>query len=507
VSHITKAASILLARGSGAAELFVVRRSVELRFFGGFLSFPGGKVSPSDSQILVVPGVAGVPRERCVAAARELFEETGVLLARRPDGSYPASGSVLDYLRRKVIANDLSFEQALERLELTIRAADFIPLGAMTTPPFVPHRFDTAFYLVELPANQQADVWPGELDNGEWVTAAMVVRRWIRGECMVSPPTVAILQAVVERPTSEIAPHLASLFGSLSAGAIHPIYFAPGVQLIPLYTQSLPPSTHTNAYLVGLNPSYLLDPGTGYAEEQERLFAELDKHHAKGGRLAAVVLTHHHPDHIGAATACAERYGVPINAHPLTAQALAGRIKVTRHLRDGERLDLGTAPDGSRPWCLIAIHTPGHASGHLAFHEPHYRLLFAADMVSTLSSVVIAPPDGDLAVYLESLHRLRVYDCQLLLPAHGTPSARPRQVIDECIAHRVKREEQLLAALAYGPRNIGELAVELYKGLPSGMIGFAELQVRAGLTKLHREGRAEVSQSGSGEVWSRREKL
>src|SRR5262249_3405520 len=151
---------------------------------------------------------------------------------------------------------------------------------------------------------------------------------------------------------------------------------------------------------------YLLDPGADSREEQQRLFAVLDAHQAGGRRLAAVVLTHHHPDHIGAAAACARRYGVPVWAHPLTTQALGAGVEGRREIDDGERLELGPAPDGSGPWWLEALHTPGHAAGHLAFYEPHYRLLIAGDMVSTLSSIIIAPPDGDLAVYLESLRRL-----------------------------------------------------------------------------------------------------
>jgi ribonuclease/clavin/mitogillin len=502
VSQIAKAASVLLARGS--SDLFIVRRAEKLRFFGGFFAFPGGKVAPSDSDLPVVAGPGtdrtGVSADRYVAAARELFEETGVLLARRGDGSFPAA-SVLHYLRRKMVSENLPFQQVLALLQATVSASDFLPLGQIVTPAFVPTRFDTVFFLAKLPSNQQAEIWPGELDHGEWATADAILQRWTRGECLVSPPTIMILDAFCNHPVEEAGLNLASLFRSWEAGAIHPIYFSPQVQLIPLHTHSLPPSTHTNAYLLGRGPAYLLDPGTGYAEEQKRLFDVLDAFQAGGGRLTAVVLTHHHPDHIGAAGVCAERYGVPIYTHPLTAQALQGQVTITRHIHDGDRLELGTAPDGSGPWHLEAIHTPGHASGHLAFYEPHYRLLFAGDMVSTLSSVVIAPPDGDLVLYLESLERLRALDCRLLLPGHGSASARPRQTIDDCIAHRIKREEQLLAALRSDPRSVPELAQELYKGLPPQLMHFAELQVLAGLRKLHEEGRAHSAPSENAEVW------
>ena len=112
MSHITKAASVLLARQSDDAEVFVVRRAEKLRFLGGFYAFPGGKVSPDDLTIAAANGppehsVDEKPDDRCATAARELFEETGVLVARRPDGTFPASGTVLHYLRRKLVAEEV----------------------------------------------------------------------------------------------------------------------------------------------------------------------------------------------------------------------------------------------------------------------------------------------------------------------------------------------------------------------------------------------------------------
>src|SRR5262249_13553361 len=153
-------------------------------------------------------------------------------------------------------------------------------------------------------AEQRAEVWPGELDEGRWTTADDLLRCWTRFECFVSPPTLSILEAIRGRPVAEAPARLAPLLAALDAGAIPPIFFAPGVQMIPLRTLALPPSPHPNAYLVGRDPAYLLDPGPTAADEQRRLFEVLDTHRAAGGRLTAVVLTHHHPDHVGAANAC-----------------------------------------------------------------------------------------------------------------------------------------------------------------------------------------------------------
>jgi glyoxylase-like metal-dependent hydrolase (beta-lactamase superfamily II)/8-oxo-dGTP pyrophosphatase MutT (NUDIX family) len=491
------AASILLARDPGSSEVFLVLRGEALRFFGGFWAFPGGRLDPADPAVPLIPTAPddGLGPRRA-AAARELFEETGVLVARAADGSFPRSLPDADRSRREVMEGRLSFAELLVRHGLQLHAGDFRLIGSVTTPPFAPTRFDTTFFLAILPPGQQAEVWPGELDRGRWATAADMLECWKHGECLVSPPTVMLLEAIEGRPAAEAPAQLAPVLEELSGGSIHPIYFAPAVRLIPLRTVALPPSTHTNAFLVGRDPAYLIDPGPTDPDEQSRLFELLDAEHSAGRRLAAIVLTHQHPDHIGAVNPCAERYGLPVWAHPLTAEALHGRIAVGRLIRDGERLDLGACPDGSGPWSLEAIHTPGHAAGHLVFFERRYQLLFVGDMVSTVTSIVIAPPEGDLAVYLESLRRLQRFDCRLLLPAHGNVSARPAETLAEALAHRARREEQLLEVLRAKPRTVGELTSELYQGLPEGVMRFARLQTEAGLEKLRREERIEATGEG-----------
>jgi glyoxylase-like metal-dependent hydrolase (beta-lactamase superfamily II)/8-oxo-dGTP pyrophosphatase MutT (NUDIX family) len=503
VNPIAEAASLLLARGPGSPEVFVVRRAEALRFFGGFWAFPGGKVAAADAELLPAgePGGDRALQVRRITAARELFEETGVLLARRPDGSSCAAGPELEHLRREMMAGHVSFREILARLGLAVRPDDFTPIGALTTPAYAAIRFDTTFFVAELPPGQRAEVWPGELDAGRWTLADALLEEWTRGSCLVAPPTVRLLGAIRGRPVSEAPRHFARRLQTHNAGGVPAIDFAPAVQMLPLATQALPPSTHTNAYLIGTGPVYLLDPGPADPDEQGRLFELLDTVQGEGRPLTAIVLSHQHPDHVGAAAVCARRYGIPVWAHPRTAQALRGRVEVTRELHGGDRLDLGPAPDGSGPWHLEALHTPGHAAGHLAFYEPYYRLLFAGDMVSTLSSVVIAPPDGDLATYLESLHRLRGLDCRLLLPGHGSPSARPGLTIDECLEHRARRERQLLAALGESPRTADELAGELYRGLAPDLMRFARWQVVAGLQKLQREGRVMAAGDGAEPRW------
>jgi glyoxylase-like metal-dependent hydrolase (beta-lactamase superfamily II)/8-oxo-dGTP pyrophosphatase MutT (NUDIX family) len=484
VSVITPAASVLLARGPGSRELFAILRGQQLKFFGGFWAFPGGKLTNTEA-------AADDPLQaRRLAACRELFEETGVLIARRSDRSFPAPSADLDACRHALLNEELSFPQMLHDRQLAVRPDDFQLIGEITTPDFAPVRYATTFFVAHLPAGQDAHIWPGELERGEWKNPQQLLAGWRRGELLLTPPSVMSLEALGDHAVDNAPGCLGPLFEGLAKGAEHPIFFAPSVRMIPLKTRGLPPSTHTNAYLVGNGPRYLIDPGPDGADEQNRLFRILDDERDAGKPLTAILLTHHHTDHVGAANACSARYHVPIWAQEYTAEKLPG-LRVTRFLCHGDRIDLGFGrADPSKSWELEVLRTPGHAPGHVVFFEPFYRLLFAGDMVSTLTSIVIFPPEGNLGDYLQSLGRMRELYARLLLPSHGNVSAQPTQVIDAALEHRAKREKQLLDALAEGPAVVDDLTARLYRGTPEALMRFARAQLLAGLLKLQQDGRA-----------------
>jgi endoribonuclease LACTB2 len=257
---------------------------------------------------------------------------------------------------------------------------------------------------------------------------------------------------------------------------------APGIRVLALRTPTLPPAAHTNSYLVGPDqgPQLLVDPGSPYPDQQGVLDAVLAAEAAAGRPLATVLLTHHHGDHVGGASAVAARWGVPIAAHARTARRLAGRVAVARELADGETID------GVR-----CIHTPGHADGHLCFELG--GAVIAGDMVAGIGWILIDPDEGDMAEYLESLRKLLALPATMLLPAHGPAIADAPAKLREYLAHRTMREDKVVAALeARGEATLDELVPDVYADTPRILWPLAARSLRAHLDKLAREDRASL---------------
>jgi ribonuclease/clavin/mitogillin len=259
---------------------------------------------------------------------------------------------------------------------------------------------------------------------------------------------------------------------------------ASGIRVLALRTPTLPPAAHTNVYLVGpeRGPVAVVDPGSPYPDQQAILDAVLER-----ARIELVLLTHHHGDHAGGASALAARWGVPVAAHAATARRLEGRVAVTRMIEDGEVVH------GAR-----AIATPGHAEGHLCFAVG--EAVIAGDMVAGLGTILIDPSEGDMALYLASLERLLAEPPGALLPAHGPMIPDGPAKLREYLAHRRMREDRVVAALASGASfTLDALVPVVYADTPHALWPLAERSLRAHLAKLVAEGRARQVHDG----WSR----
>jgi len=272
---------------------------------------------------------------------------------------------------------------------------------------------------------------------------------------------------------------------------VRPREIGRGVSLFKAETPTLPPATHTNSYALGERDVLLVEPATPYEAEQRAWVDWARGLHAEGRRPVALFATHYHPDHVGGVDALARELGLPLWAHEETARRI-GPSKVARRLVDGEEIVL----DGPAPQRWRVLETPGHAWGHLCLWEAAERTLVVGDMVASEGTIVIAPGDGDMRLYLEQLARLRACDARLALPAHGEPIDDPAALFDRYVAHRLAREARVLAAVvAAGPEGgtDAELVPVAYADTPVTAWPFALFSLRAHLAKLVDEGRVRLA--------------
>lgn len=476
---------VLFRRTAGGPQVYWVRRSEAVPFMGGFHAFPGGAVDRVDADIAVRGGPAGEPRAALAAAIRECFEETGVLFA---SGTVTLSGSALAEWRRTLCLRSKDplktrFAAFLDAAGVEPDATGFRPIGHWITPPFSPIRFDSRFYLAELPAGEEATVVPGELSSGEWTTPAAAVEAWRRGEALVAPPVLHILESMVGRADPDEWPAAATGAPEAAGAEVRRIEMRAGVVLVPLRTPTLPPATHTNCYVVGRSAPVVVDPGASSEEEQRALSDVLASLAREGKKPSRIAITHHHHDHTGGVAALKAALGVPVVAHADTRDLLAGSgVPVDEVIADGATFDTG---GGER---VIALHTPGHSRGHLAFvHEPSQSLL-SGDLILGMGTTVVDPPDGDMEDYMASLSRLAGMPLRALFPGHGPVLASTAAKIREYQAHRDERERQVLDALAKGAETADAIVRIVYVDVPAELHPFAARSVTAHLQWLERRG-------------------
>src|SRR6476661_7796734 len=255
--------------------------------------------------------------------------------------------------------------------------------------------------------------------------------------------------------------------------------------LEPLVTRVLAPNPSpmtldgTNTYVVGdpgSGQAVLVDPGPDDPAHLAAVEAALAD---RGARCVAVLVTHHHGDHAEAALPWGARFDAQVAAAAADVAGPRGRV-----LEPGERLALAGTTIGVVP-------TPGHTADHLAFRLDSGAVL-VGDHVLGRGTSVVTHPEGDVAAYLESLRRVHDLGPSALYCGHGPELTEdPSAVLDFYLAHRAFRENQLLTALADGPRTVDELVATVYADYPQQVWPAAAQSTRATLDKLRAEGRVE----------------
>jgi glyoxylase-like metal-dependent hydrolase (beta-lactamase superfamily II) len=247
----------------------------------------------------------------------------------------------------------------------------------------------------------------------------------------------------------------------------------PGIRRLVAPNPSMMTGPGTNTYLIGEDEVAVLDPGPLIDRHIEAIIELAD------APIGWILVTHTHPDHSPAANVLAQ----------ITGGELIGRTTP-----DGPHQDETFAPhffmnDGEKletnEFVLEGFHTPGHASNHVCYLHEESNWLFTGDHVIDGSTVVIDPPDGNMKQYIESLRRIRRFECEALAPGHGELIRDPERVIDWIIDHRLEREAKVLIALQANPKlTTRELVPHVYKDVDPKLYGWAERSLLAHLNKL-----------------------
>jgi endoribonuclease LACTB2 len=500
------AAVIPWRRDRGALEVYWIRRGRRLPFMAGWHAFPGGVVDRADAALPLAgrprherPGAPTSPAPEvalpddpdlapgvAAAALRELWEEVGLLVVAR---ERPADAA----LARARIPAGVPLGETLLATGLRLDAARLRFAGRWLTPPFAPVRFDNRFFLLEWrPEDGEPAVQSDESESGEWIAPGVALARLAAGPAMAAPPILHLLRVLAEEGPEGPPDRLLDT-REANLGPLRRIELRPGMLLFPLAAATLPPASHTNALLLGRADCVLVDPGSPFEPENERLLAALAVARERlGRRVVAIWLTHHHPDHVAGVEPLRRALGVPVAAHPLTAERLRARdLAIDAELADDQVVVLA----GDPPLRLRVHSTPGHARGHLAIEVEGPGDLVGGDLVAGVGTVVIDPPEGDMDDYLHSLERMRRRELRTLFPAHGAPILDVAGKLDEQIAHRLERERQILAGWGRGLRTPEALVAEVYADVPPALRPLAARQALAHLERLRKRGRIDAGAS------------
>ncbi|THU00317.1 MBL fold metallo-hydrolase [Lampropedia puyangensis] len=521
-------------REQGGMEVLLSRRSAQARFVPNAYVFPGGRLETDDAALAQQgqfrPAASLNNATLAAAAARECFEELGLLFARDTEGN---------------MVNRTMLEQAhLDRSGPLLAqlhhhgwhlALDGIyPFAHWITDRDYPRRFDVPFLVAHAPSDQIAVADGAEQFDALWLTPAQALEQHAAGHMLLVYPTIrtleqlalyrsadALLQACQNGP---VMPPSCPRVGFSQGQEIRLMEHEPGFGELHLvcpngepahdiawqHERPVPLLRHiqrltapnagmmtgpgTNTYLIG-EPStgfIVMDPGPIEPQHLQRIMQHT------GGDIRHIVCTHSHPDHSpGAAPLQAMVQGcghaVPgiygMSSGPFARQD--SQFTPDHELRTGDTVQLqGQRANGdSITHTLHALHTPGHAANHLCFVLQEDGLLFSGDHILGGSTTVVIPPDGGMQDFLDSLDQLSLacqrWDISFILPAHGHVLDCAPEVIAQLKAHRLRRETKVLRAIEQAPQGtVEDWLATAYADTPPALWPVARLSLLAHVQRL-----------------------
>src|SRR5882672_2350597 len=458
-----------------------------------------------------------------VAAVRECFEEAGLLFA------YDATGplTTLEHwpteqvieMRAAIRRGDTDLGAVCARVGLRLAVDRLAYHSHWLTPPGLPKRFDTRFFVAEAPRGQFASFDRLETLEHRWIRPADALGEGFGFR--LPNATRQTLESIVPFATARACLEHAQALGNIERimprvghGAQGPRPVMPNEAAYAEIGRIDPEGTGTASFellpgrpvqlservrrLTAPNGSVMTGPGTNtyfVGDPDGKAWAVIDPGPDDAGHVDAIVaaapgpirwilVTHTHRDHSPAAAALKARTGAQLfGKRARFEQWQDAGFAPDRELAHGERVAVGARST------LRVIHTPGHASNHLCYLLEQEQTLFTGDHVMQGSTVVINPPDGDMTAYRDSLRALLREDLQWLAPGHGFLIERPADAISRLIQHRLRREQKVIDALRDGgPSEIATLLGKVYDDVPELMHPVAQRSLTAHLLKLAADG-------------------
>ena len=397
---IPAATVVVLRDAAHGPEVLLTHRPATMAFAAGMHVFPGGRVDADDaSPGLAARSVVDAAEAAHVAAVRELWEESGILLA---DTSAPVGDR--EAARAALVAGSATFGDLADALDLRFRTDLLAPLSRWVTPPGYPRRFDAHFFAAVLPADAgPPSIASDEVVALEWFRPGDALDAMADGRIGLWLPTSSTLQQLEH--VSDVAD-----LAALAPGTLGPIVVdepAPDVLRIVMPAGGGVAGQPVCAYLVGSQRFVLVDPGDPTGPALERCLEEAA---GRGGVISAIALTHVDPDHHGGAEGLAERLEIPVFAGPGASRRLPYQV---RELADSETIGDGDVTIG-------ALATPGPRPDHLAYVIDDRAAVLTGDLDGGRGARMLPGPADDAAW---AASRARLDALGSMPPTRRTPRA------------------------------------------------------------------------------------
>ena len=543
------AATVILARNvSDGIEVFMMERTTAVEFAKGMHVFPGGALDRTDHHPEIASLCVGLDDKAAsetlgieqgglaywIAAIRECFEESGLLLGYRGNDQLlelaTDEAERLAALRLEMAQSKLSFIDILLKEQVKAATDRIAYYSHWVTQAGRPRRYDTRFFVAQAPEGQTALEDNYETVGQIWVRPDQAIDLHRSGTLNLMFPTIKTLESLApfkyveelleyaRKPRPKLV--MAPMMGMDRAGVSHmlipgdfayaeikkldtdnqgaccsfiqtgqPVTIGQDVLRVTAANPGMMTGPGTNSYLIG-NAEHgvaVIDPGPLLEEHIDALIA------AAPGPIRWILCTHTHLDHSPASKVLKGRtgaatYGMPPPPFPNQDQSFTPDHLVTHH----ERLNIaGTV--------IRVVHTPGHASNQVCFLLESQNLMFTGDHIMQGSTVVISPPDGSMIEYLASLRLLLDEKIDHFAPGHGFLMDKPAENVDRILIHRQERENKVMAALrkAGQPATLETLVKFAYDDTPERLHTVAQKSLWAHLEKLRIEARAHLE----GELW------